>query len=53
MRILIDECAPRALKRHLVKLGHVCRTVQEAGWSGKKNGELLSLAKLTLMCWSL
>jgi predicted nuclease of predicted toxin-antitoxin system len=45
MSILIDESAPRALKRHLVKLGHVCRTVQEAGWSGKKNGELLSLAE--------
>jgi predicted nuclease of predicted toxin-antitoxin system len=45
MRILIDECAPRALKKHLVKLGHECRTVQEAGWSGKKNGELLNLAE--------
>jgi predicted nuclease of predicted toxin-antitoxin system len=45
MRILIDECAPRALKKHLIKQGHVCRTVQEAGWSGKKNGELLSLAE--------
>ena len=45
MRILIDECAPRALKKHLIKQGHVCRTVQETGWSGKKNGELLSLAE--------
>jgi predicted nuclease of predicted toxin-antitoxin system len=45
MRILIDECAPRALKKHLMKQGHACRTVQEAGWSGKKNGELLSLAE--------
>lgn len=42
MRILIDECLPRALKRHLG--GHHCRTVQEMGWAGKKNGELLSLA---------
>ena len=41
MKVLLDECAPRALKRPLVKLGRVCRTVQEAGWSGKKNGELL------------
>jgi hypothetical protein len=24
---------------------HECRTVQEAGWSGKQNGELLSLAE--------
>ena len=45
MRVLLDECAPRALKRHLVKLGHACRTVLEAGWSGKKNGELLRLAE--------
>jgi predicted nuclease of predicted toxin-antitoxin system len=45
MRILIDECAPRALKKHLIKQGHACRTVQETGWSGKKNGELLSLAE--------
>jgi predicted nuclease of predicted toxin-antitoxin system len=45
MRVLIDECAPRALKKHLH--GHECRTVQEAGWSGKQNGELLSLAETT------
>jgi len=45
MRILIDECAPRALKRVLGDHGHECRTVQEAGWAGKKNGELLSLAE--------
>lgn len=45
MRILVDECAPRALKNHLMKHGHECRTVQEAGWSGKQNGELLRLAE--------
>jgi predicted nuclease of predicted toxin-antitoxin system len=45
MRVLIDECVPRALKNHLTNHGHVCRTVQEAGWSGKQNGELLSLAE--------
>ena len=45
MRILIDECAPRALKKHLMNHGHECHTVQEAGWSGKQNGELLSLAE--------
>jgi predicted nuclease of predicted toxin-antitoxin system len=45
MRVLVDECAPRALKKHLVNHGHECRTVQEAGWSGKQNGELLSLAE--------
>jgi len=45
MRILIDECAPRALKKHLMNHGHECRTVQEEGWSGKQNGELLRLAE--------
>ena len=43
MRLLIDECLPRALK--LLLQEHTCRTVQEMGWSGKKNGELLSLAE--------
>lgn len=43
MKLLIDECLPRALKRLLGK--HECRTVQEMGWSGKKNSVLLSLAE--------
>jgi predicted nuclease of predicted toxin-antitoxin system len=43
MRLLIDECLPRALKRLLAD--HECRTVQEMGWSGKQNGVLLSLAE--------
>ena len=41
MRILLDECAPRPLKRELVE--YELRTVIEMGWSGKKNGELLQL----------
>jgi hypothetical protein len=41
MRILLDECMPRRLKRELP--GHEVRTVPEQGWSGKKNGELLQL----------
>jgi predicted nuclease of predicted toxin-antitoxin system len=45
MKVLIDECAPRALKKLAIDHGHVCRTVQEAGWAGKQNGELLSLAE--------
>jgi predicted nuclease of predicted toxin-antitoxin system len=44
MRVLIDECAPSALTRFLRKHGHDCQSVQEAGWSGKQNGELLQLA---------
>jgi predicted nuclease of predicted toxin-antitoxin system len=42
MKVLIDECLPRALKRLLGE--HECRTVQEMGWAGKKNGILLALA---------
>ncbi|HKM66070.1 MAG TPA: DUF5615 family PIN-like protein [Candidatus Acidoferrum sp.] len=45
MRVLIDECTPKALKIFLAEQGHACRTVQETGWSGKKNGDLLSLAE--------
>ncbi len=45
MKVLIDECAPRALKLFLTKQNHECLTVQEAGWSGKQNGELLTLAE--------
>ena len=41
MRILLDECVPRPLRRELV--GHDVRTIQEMGWAGKKNGELLAL----------
>jgi predicted nuclease of predicted toxin-antitoxin system len=43
MRVLLDECIPRKLKTHLS--GHECRTVPEAGWAGKRNGELLALAE--------
>ena len=46
MRVLLDESAPKALKRFLVDQGHECRTVQETGWAGKKNGELLSVAEI-------
>jgi predicted nuclease of predicted toxin-antitoxin system len=45
MKILIDECAPRALKSSLATHGHECLTAQEAGWAGKSNGELLALAE--------
>lgn len=39
MRILIDECLPRKLKRELPE--HDVRTVQEMKGSGLKNGALL------------
>lgn len=41
MRILLDECVPRPLRRELA--GHHVRTIREMRWAGKKNGELLSL----------
>jgi|SRR5450432_571022 len=42
MRVLLDECLPRGLKKYLHE--HEVKTVPEAGWAGKKNGELLRLA---------
>ena len=42
MRVLLDECLPRGLKKHLSE--HEVKTVPEAGWAGKKNGELLRVA---------
>jgi predicted nuclease of predicted toxin-antitoxin system len=45
MRVLVDECAPRALLTFLARHGHECLSVQDAGWSGKQNGELLDLAE--------
>ena len=43
MKILLDECLPGDLRKHL--LGHDCETVPRAGFSGKGNGELLVLAE--------
>ena len=39
MRVLLDECLPRGLKKHFAP--HDVVTVAEAGWAGNKNGELL------------
>jgi hypothetical protein len=41
MRLLLDECVPRPLKREL--RDYEVTTVVEMGWAGKKNGELLKL----------
>ncbi len=43
MRILLDESAPRIIKTALPHLE--ISTVQEMGWAGKGNGELLTLAE--------
>lgn len=45
MKILLDECVDQRFRKDLV--GHDVTTVQEAGWAGKKNGELLALAGTT------
>jgi predicted nuclease of predicted toxin-antitoxin system len=42
MRVLLDEQLPRHLARELT--GHQVRTVQQEGWAGLKNGELLRRA---------
>ena len=41
MRLLLDECVPRPLKREVV--GHDVEHVADRGWTGKENGELLAL----------
>jgi hypothetical protein len=43
VRVLLDECLPRRLKRELV--GHDARTTPEMGWASKGNGDLLRLAE--------
>lgn len=42
MRVLLDECLPRRLRRELP--GHEIATVSEAGWAGVSNGTLLRRA---------
>ena len=42
MRVLLDEQLPRQLAAYLV--GHDTTTVQQQGWAGTKNGELLRRA---------
>lgn len=45
MRVLLDEQLPRQLARELS--GHEVRTVQQQGWAGLANGELLRRAAET------
>jgi predicted nuclease of predicted toxin-antitoxin system len=45
MKLLRDECVPRKIKFLFAAEGIFCETVLDAGWSGKENGELLSLAE--------
>jgi hypothetical protein len=41
MRVFLDECVPRQIRRAMS--GHDVLTVRKKRWSGKKNGELLGL----------
>ena len=43
MRVLLDESLPRQLRRYLP--GHLVRTARDMRWDGKRNGELLALAR--------
>ena len=43
MKILLDESLPKPLAKEFI--GYHVTTVVSKGWSGKKNGELLSLAQ--------
>ena len=42
MRVLLDEQLPRELAQEIS--GHDVRTVQQQGWAGLRNGELLQRA---------
>jgi len=42
MKLLLDECTPRRLKREFI--GHEVSTIEEAGLKGLKNGSLLRAA---------
>jgi predicted nuclease of predicted toxin-antitoxin system len=42
MKILLDECLPKKLKKAIIN--HEVVTVPEKGWAGTKNGKLLKLA---------
>lgn len=42
MRLLLDECVPRRLRREFSD--HELRTVPEMGWAAKENGALLQVA---------
>lgn len=43
MRILLDECLPKQLRKHLPE--HSVTTIGEAGWRGLQNGQLAGKAE--------
>ncbi len=44
MKILLDECVPWPMRKFLT--GHDCSTVQQSGWGGIKNGDLMRRAEM-------
>jgi predicted nuclease of predicted toxin-antitoxin system len=49
MRVLLDECVPKRLRKELLE--HDVVTVVEMGWSGITNGKLLALAATQFDCF--
>ena len=43
MRVLLDACVPKGLRRSLI--GHEVRTAPEMGWGDLDNGDLLDAMK--------
>jgi predicted nuclease of predicted toxin-antitoxin system len=43
MKVLLDECVPKGVKHMLI--GHETVTVQDLGWAGIRNGNLLAAAE--------
>lgn len=43
MKVLLDECVPRPIRRFLT--GHDIATIEQAGWKGVENGDLLQKAE--------
>ncbi|GDY23997.1 hypothetical protein LBMAG56_53440 [Verrucomicrobiota bacterium] len=44
MKVLLDHCVPRPLRRHLP--GHSVKTAFEMGWALVKNGDLIRTAEV-------
>ena len=43
MKVLLDHCVPRPLRRHLP--GHSVKTAYQMGWALVKNGDLIRAAE--------
>jgi hypothetical protein len=47
VKILLDECVPWPLSRHLKS--HQCTNPHRLGWAGLKNGDLLAEAETNFL----